>query len=76
MEVLRKRSCGTLSVDGTAGEFAVVFYDPKVSGEASHRPVIRQPPSWEEHYSKLIKMVVGALARWEPSGAGRLLHFR
>ena len=60
LDELRRSSCGKLSVDGAAGKFVAVSYDPKVSGEAARRPAIRQPPFRKEHYSKLIKMVLGA----------------
>ena len=36
-----------------------IFFDPKLSGEATHRPAIRQPPLREEMYHKLLKMVLG-----------------
>ena len=58
MDAARKSGSGKIkSLDETKGKYVAIFYDPKLSGEATHRPAIRQPPFRKDPYSQLIKML-------------------
>ena len=46
---------------GVRGESNVaIFFDQKISGEASSKPALRQPPFVEERYVKLVKAAIAS----------------
>ena len=44
LDAAQKRLSGKMKLDETGGKYVAIFYDPKLSGEATRRPGIRQPP--------------------------------
>ena len=63
-----RKSCnGTVkSVAETQRKYVAIFFDPKLNGEATHRPAIRQPPFRKDGYNKLLRMVLARSADPNP----------
>ena len=65
-DAVRKSLSGKMKLDETGGKYVAIFYDPKLSGEATHRPAIRQPPLRKEVFAKLLKTVLGRSPDGDP----------
>jgi hypothetical protein len=54
--------------DTNKSKYVGIFYDPKVAGEANHRPLLRVPPLRVEPYRRLIDLALGRCPEMTDAG--------